>query len=79
MFTGTTGRTKVKSKKEESVDDHAERLSQTRERYVWAQMAKRMSCGGCSNTTTVDSLTSCEVCGRMLCGHCGHYCEDHKE
>ena len=45
---------------------------------AWETLAKTMRCGGCRESTTVDSPHSCTVCGRMLCGNCGKYCTIHR-
>ena len=43
----------------------------------WIRLSKSISCGGCGETTTVESKYTCSVCGRMLCGACGRECRDH--
>lgn len=44
---------------------------------IYVELSKSMSCGGCGKTTTVESPHTCKTCGRMLCGNCGIYCNDH--
>lgn len=49
----------------------------TQQDDLFRAMSGALICSGCENITNVRSDFSC-VCGRMLCGECGHYCEVHK-
>ncbi len=41
------------------------------------ELSKMVTCGNCGEITTVDLPYACLECGRMLCGKCGFWCEDH--
>ena len=43
------------------------------------ELSQSMICGGCGKIISVSSEFSCKTCGRMLCGECGEFCEDHHE
>lgn len=57
------------------LSDFQEQLDRLNTTWLWGGI---LGCGGCKALTHVEREHVCLVCGRMLCGGCGKFCDYHR-
>lgn len=43
----------------------------------WKNLVDAVICGNCGKKIIKGSEYTCKKCGRILCGECGEYCDNH--